>query len=71
VPIRLIVSIRALLYVAPCFCPPRAHIFYSSYAHPYIMQRLVNGSTDSSMIAEWFALTAACAQLVDRFFFFN
>ena len=52
VPMRLIVSIRALLYMAPYFCPPPAHIFYSSYAHPDIMQRLVNGSTDSSMIAE-------------------
>jgi len=59
--IRLIVSIRALLYVAPCFCPPPAHIFSFSYAHPYIMQRLVNGSTDSSTIAERYALTPACA----------
>jgi len=56
VPIRLIVSIRALLYAVPCFCPPSAHIFHFSYAHPYIMQRLVNGSTDSSMIAERFTL---------------
>jgi len=30
------------------------------------MQGLVNGSTDSSIIAERFVLTAACAQLVDR-----
>jgi len=65
VPIRLIVSTRALLYVAQYFCPPPVHILSFSYAYPHIMQRLVNGSTDLSMIAERFALTAAYAQLAD------